>query len=102
MRHPMHGSFLFFVIGGLALRLNWLFVSLMFMSWICGVLALRSEEERLVAKYKDDYIRYKLQVGAFLPCTAWDCGIPFEDAHLIAINGDVTSPLLADSRQGIN
>lgn len=99
MRHPMHGAFLFFVLGGVALKLNWLFTSLMFLSWICGVFALQSEEERLVAKYGDDYLRYKQKVGAFLPCTAWDCGIDMDRAHEIVTSGDPTSPLLA---QGIN
>jgi protein-S-isoprenylcysteine O-methyltransferase Ste14 len=99
MRHPMHGSFLFFVLGGIALRLNWLFTSLMLLSWICGVFALQSEEEQLVAKYGEEYIRYKQKVGAFLPCVAWDCGVSIEQAHLIATDGDPRSPLLA---KGIN
>jgi hypothetical protein len=83
MRHPLRGAFLIFMIGAAMLRLNWFFELLMILNYTCSIFALANDEERLVIKYGEEYMRYKERIGTFWPWSVLDCGVSKKRAKSI-------------------
>lgn len=66
VRHPLYLAFLLVTIGFLLLALNYL---LLLLTWL-PLLVFRQyarEEAEMLQRYGEDYRRYRLKTGAFLP-----------------------------------
>lgn len=84
-RHPMYGAFLLQPLACFLLCRNWA-LPLMWSGWIVYALSRINTEERLmVSMFGQDYVNYKQQVGALLPCRpfGFDLGLSAEECTKI-------------------
>ena len=67
VRHPFYVSFLLGVIANSLVMANWFVLAFGLTAFVLLAIRSRIEEENLLARFGDDYRRYRERTGAFFP-----------------------------------